>query len=312
MLPALIKSDTDTGQFLHTIRQRLSVSAFVLYITGTSDATGVSVHDVGRVHIRGRGNRDLVSMDFDALQVLADYEGGASVKTNSGSASSAIKFMALIPRGLGDGNVELIEPDDNYTIEINFGSNVAAHIASGFKVQLYALVEQGVCSYQLLLHQKESSLGTGTFTELYTAENIVRAYLTEAVSGVLDLGSGNISSVHTKCGEQEGFCDLDPLCYITNVRKMVESSTPGSVDAAAEIFAGEGGMSSRLQDDLQVVYTTSGSATPQVLIVGALINPHKRGETKAREDLRLVTLESEKSRRFQNYAAAAIRGHLSD
>lgn len=301
----LIKSDTDTGQFVHTIRNNMKVKNFLLYITGVGDVTGIFQQDVGRVYIRGRGNRDLVSADFDYLQLLNDYEGGAAAAVNMGAAG-AYYLACIIPRSLGDNNVELIEPEDNYTLEINFGANIAAHTASGFRCSLYADLDKGLTTYQLLLHQKEDQLGTGSFTENYTTENIIKCYLSDRPTSAdcLDLlGAGNILNVTVKCAGQSGFIETRPLIYGTNIKKQLETITT----TAAEIYAGEGGMSSRLADELEITYLTGAAAAPQLLFVGCYVNPTKRNLTEADEAAELVRISGVKDRNYMPRTAQAVR-----
>lgn len=301
----LIKSDTDTGQFIHTIRNAMKVKNFLLFIKGTSDATGVNPLDIGRVYIRGRGNRDLVSADFDYLQLLNDYEGGAAAAAIAGPPG-VFSFACIIPRSMGDNNVELIEPEDNYTVEINFGVNVAAHTASGFKVQLYADLDKGLTTYQLLIHQKEDQLGVGSATENYSTENIIKCYLSDRPTSAdaLDLlGHGNISSVTVKCAGQSGYIETLPLVYATNIKKQLETLTT----TAAEIYAGEGAMSSRLADELEITYITATAAAPQLLFIGAYVNPTKRNLTEADEAAELVRISEYKDRNYMPRSAQAIR-----
>lgn len=300
----LIKSDTNLSQFIAQIENPMMVKRFMLVLRGTSVGTAVATWNVGRIYIRSR-NRDLVSADFDFLQEVAALKGGAY--RNLGSAAiGAFVFSTIIPRSLdGDDNVELIEPDDNYTVELQFQGAMWSTVTS-FNCSLYADVEQGICNYQLLINQQaESFAAAGVYTGQYGFENIVEAYLSARVSSILTTTGSNMTQLVATIGNRVSLISLADLCLSTDLMCKVETQ---NYVLTALLYRSEGSVSSKLDDKLQLQYTIAGGASyPTILMFGLLINPNKSLVTNSNEQLALTRILDYKQRAGHTASASAVK-----
>jgi len=280
----LIKSDTDTGHFIANIKGPLHVKGFYFTVEGVNDVTGISPHDIGRVYLLGRGGVPLVPVDFDMLQAYNNVNGGNPTVLNP-LAVGAMKFDCYIPRNYKDDNIELIEPDDNMLFRIDFGPNVAAHIASDWVVKLYADIDRGITKYQLTMSQQELSLGgAGTFSEIFSHENIVQAYISDIVADCITLAASPIDHLTVKLGDRSAASEIEDLIGCTNLKSQLEVNT----QLIALMAACEGDLTSRLEDVLSLNLNVGGACTPQILLTGAQFNPDKSIITDTDAGQRLI------------------------
>jgi len=316
MMLKRIKSSTDMVHFLANINTPMSVKGFVLRIIGVSAGTAVVLNDVGRIFLRRRGDVR-VSADFDALQIIDDMEYGYPMRTGAGGIG-AYAFSCYIPRTLpGSKDVEYIEPDDNYQIEVAFGPSIAAH-SSGFLCELYADIDVGVCWYDLQILQTNFAYAAATTaSETVQGENLVASYLTAELGGVLKtiaLGSSNITELTVQWGNQIGTGLLGAWLDLTTLRKRFEWTWgPAGViqyGLGCCLHTAEGEISGALEDSLGIQFTVSAAAYPIVLTMGMKFNQDKLIITRALDGTLLANKLAEKDRAGHSQASAVIKTAL--
>jgi len=276
----LLNADTDLATFLFPIRNPVSYSALLVRITGTAGGAGVTLSDFGRVQLRIRG-QSIFDADLAIFNALDNLGGGIPEASGLGAAG-AFAVSILIPRNYFDDNVEMLSPNDNAEFQITFGPAIAT-LVTGFLVELYALEEFGVMAYSLMIRQNEENIaGAGTIpTTINYVENIAAIYLTDipGAGTVRTLVASAITRVRYTVGNKfNGDFSLAAGLAKTNLNNRVETAQT----LMCEVFAVKvGDLSSKLEDQAQLVFTTSGAARPQIIVLGLMFNPNKLAETSA-------------------------------
>lgn len=304
-----IKSDNNMIRLFANVDGPLSVKGFLLRVYGTSAGTAVYVSDVGRVFLRRRGDVR-VSADFDVLQIENRSNFRNPEITNNG-VIGAYAFSCYIPRVLpGSKDVELIEPDDNYEIEITFGANIAA-FTTGFRAELYADLDVGKCWYDLqLLQQQWNYTAAGTDNVTISAENIVESILTARSSGTglpATLVGQNIAEVTTQWGKNHGCGLLAAWQSLEAIRKPIAAA---SSLLGVTLHMAEGEISGALEDRIGVGWILTGASVPVVLTTGMKFNREKQVVSSANDATDLASKLAAKGRAGHVQAAAVIQDAL--
>jgi hypothetical protein len=318
MLLKRIKSSTDMVHFLAHVDYPLSVKGFLLRVCGTSATHDVSINDIGRVFLRRRGDVR-VSADFDMLQIVDDIDFGYPMRTGNG-APGAYAYCCYIPRVMpGSKDVEYIEPDDNYTLEITFGAEVAGY-TTGFLCELYADVDVGVCWYDLQILQTNFSYAVaGTYAEILSGENFVESMLTAQVAGTTPetlktLVGSNITEITLEWGRNHGSGLLGAWSDLTTMRKRHEwadgCATAAQYLLACQLHQAEGEVSGALEDKLGIQFTVAGASYPIVTTFGLKFNQDKLIVTRAQDGTFLANKLAEKERAGHPQASAVIKSAL--
>ena len=291
----LLDSDTSTGSFFHAIKRQVSLSAFFVYITGTNPVTPLTLADLGRIRYGVRG-RTRVDADIEKLVRLSPFWGGEAhfVSTASGELSCGF----FIPRFWMSDNVELVQSEDNAQVEVIFGAAVANQ--TGFRVELYAVPDEGIQSYELLINQTEDSFtGAGEFTmssPQSTVENIVAAYLSDDQSGATTLAATTISRVRGRVGSRAFDTSIAALLSANNRKRVLSLTAGADYVGAAELFATEiSDLTGKLGDDVALQLTLTGTAKPQLVTMGLAFNPNKLSDTTARQRATMESIVARKA-----------------
>jgi hypothetical protein len=280
----LLKADTGTTQFLCDIPGGLSIKALYLKIKGTCSLTAVDPHDVGRVYLLGRTGNPLVAADFHWLQARQNIMGG-NCALDVPAATNPYQWDCIIPRGYeGDGNVELTEDEDNLQFRIDLGPNMV-NSDTDFQIRLYAILEDGVTRYQLTMIQQEFVIsGAGTWSKSFHGENLNQVLVSDIVSEVLTLTGSGITFLTCSVGSRDTNAFITDLIGYTNNKYQLEAATA----IATVIHQAEGDIVGSLDDDIDISFVTTGTAVPQVLLCGALMNPQKLALTAASMDAKMI------------------------
>jgi len=305
-----IKSDNSMVRFFANIDGPLAVKGFMLRLTGTSAGTAISVQDVGRLMFRRRGDVR-VSVDFDVLQIKnrSDFK---NAEIGGNAAIGAYQFSAYIPRVLpGSKDVELIEPDDNYEMDITFGPNIAGFTTAGtFRAELYADLDVGTCWYDLAILQHQFVYaGAITAAESISSENLVDSLLTARISasGLATLAASTITEVSTQWGKNHGSGVIAAWQALEAMRNPVAA---GSSLLGVILHRAEGEINGALEDRLGLVFTVTGASNPIVLTTGMKFNREKQVITRATNATDLAGKLATKDRAGHGQASAVIRDAL--
>jgi hypothetical protein len=305
-----IKSDNSMVRFFANISGPLAVKGFMLRLTGTSAGTAISVQDVGRIMLRRRGDVR-VSVDFDVLQIKNRSEM-RNAEIGGNAAIGAYQFSAYIPRVLiGSKDVELIEPDDNYEMDITFGANIAGFTTGGtFRAELYADLDVGTCWYDLAILQHQFVYaGAITAAESISSENLVDSMLTARItaSGLATLAASAIAEVSTQWGKNHGSGVLAAWQALEGMRNPVAIA---SSLIGVSLHRAEGEINGALEDRLGLVFTVTGASNPIVLTTGMKFNREKQVITRATNATDLAAKLAVKDRAGHGQASAVIRDAL--
>jgi len=281
-------SSSQEAQFLHRIEIPVSYSALLFRVTGTNGATAATARDLGRLKFSIR-QQPVIDADADFLQALQNHWFG-SIEFSS-TASGAFNASVFMPRSfLGDKNVERVTKADAAIFETTFTQNLFDRIASGFLAELYAVVEEGPQSYNLLMFQQAypTIAASQVYTDdLSTVENVCASYISDVVSSVLTLVGGNIAQVRARKGDVTIDASTGALQAYTACKYAIEAAAnPSASETIAEIFGlDKSSLSARLEDtyNLQVTVGSGGTCVPQILTVGFKPNPDRIGESAAEE-----------------------------
>lgn len=302
----LLMAETDTANFIHRFNTSISYSALMFRITGTNDATGFTLAQIGRLVLRIR-NTTYVDIDFACMAALDNIAGGIAEATNLGVNAGVYAASVLIPRGYFDDNVEFVTPADTAEFAIQFNTNVSGHTASGFLAELYAVEEHGLQSYNLMIKQQELNVaGAGNIPDqVITVENITAMYITDIVASVFTLASSTISRMRFTVGNLfGGEFSTGAILAKTNLINRIETAQ----SLMAEVFAAKvGDISSKLEDTAQVVFTTTGASRPQTITMGVSFNPNKLSETAGVTSARLQSKLSSKENSGKRRTAETVR-----
>jgi hypothetical protein len=311
MMLQRIKSDNSMVRFFANVPGPLAVKGFVLRLTGTSAGTAVFVSDVGRVMVRRRGDVR-VSADFDVLQIQnRSWFKNPEITLNG--QIGAFAFSAYIPRVLaGSKDVELIEPDDNYEIEVVFGANIAAFVAAAanFRAELFADIDVGTCWYDLSIKQTQFNYPAAiTSAESVSDENLFESMLTAriAASSIATLAASLLGEVSVQWGKNHGSGPIAAWQSLEAVRNPVAaaSSLLGVV-----LHRAEGEINGALEDKLGLVFTVTGASQPIVLTTGIRFNREKQVITRATNATDLAGKLAVKDRAGHGQSSAVIRDAL--
>jgi len=298
--------------YLYPIRIPVSYSALLVRITGTTNAVaaGVVIADFGRVQLRIRGNT-ILDMDWPLINALDNVGGGIPEATGLGAAVTAFAVSILIPRNYFDDNVEMLSPNDNAEFQIQFGPNIATNVnnALAFNVELYAIEEFGVCAYHLMLKQNEENIaGAGTIpSTINYIENICALYVSDIPGGlqIRTLVASGISRIRYTIGNKfAGDFSLGAGLAKTNLNNRVEAAQ----SLICEVFAAKvGDISSMMEDQAQLIFTTTAAARPQIIALGKMYNPNKLTETANQATARLQEQLVVKDNTGKKRTAATVR-----
>jgi len=306
MLLKRVYSSQDMVQLLAHIEGPLSVKGFLLRFKGTSAGTAVSIADIGRIFLRRRGDVR-VSVDFDVLQAKNRSDFRNAEVTGSG-VIGAYAFSVYIPRVLpGSKDIEYIEPDDNYQIEIAFGANVAS-FTTGFVAEVYADVDVGKCWYDLqILQTNKSYPAATTAAETINGENLVDSFLTARVAGVATLVGSNITELAVEWGRNHGSGFIASWQALEAMRKPLAAA---SAAIGLTMHTAEGEISGALEDRLGVQFTTGGASYPIILTTGMKFNREKQIITEANDATALAGKLAEKDRAGHAQSSAVVKAAL--
>lgn len=295
----LLFSSSQEAQFLHRIEIPISYSALYFRVTGTNGATPAALRDVGRLRFSIR-QQPVIDADADYLASLSNHWFGSNEFSSTGSG--AFNFSVMLPRSfLGDKNVERVTKQDAAIFETTFTPTFFTNIASGFLAELYAVTAEGPQTYNLLLFQQAYptiAAGQVYTDDLSTVENVVAAYISDVVGGVLTLVGSNLDRLRARKGDVDTDVSRTAAMAYTATKYAIEgAANPSTSQLLAELFGLDGSdLSTRLMDTykLTVQTGTGGSAVPQILTVGFKPNPDRMSESRAEIIDRLQRVERDK------------------
>lgn len=280
----LIHSSDDRTLFLHKIAQPVQFSAFCLRISGDQAAAqSLTKDEIGRVRYYKRG-KTIFDVDFRYLAWLTDALGGTYTEINAG-AGGLFSMFIVIPRFLVNRQVEKVDPEDNAVFQIQFGAAVLTQ-ADSLLTELYIMPEEGVQEYDLTLQQYTFQYGAaGTFPiDVTTVENIVAAYLSDSsVVAAYDMAGASslINRVVGSVGPYPIDASKDALIDKTMMKYELQAwITAGTQRHFVELFFADTGADiARLSDSININLQTTGATTPELLLIGAPLNPDKIAQT---------------------------------
>lgn len=239
-------------------------SAIVIKISGTNGATKTELADVGRITYEKNGVT-IVDAGFDMLHALNHVLGGNPKDTTSNSG--ALNFYASIPRGFNDRNIEHVTPNDNAMLRCQFNSNMATRIASGGVVEVYLQLENGTQSYELKINQFQEDIGGASVQPVSyeSNKNILLVGCSAIVSDVLTLTGSNLDRIGYEIGGNSGNPTIGAITDNTNYEFDLEDD----YNNICIPYVALGDPTSRLHDNINFNFDTSGASSVQTVIMSA-------------------------------------------
>lgn len=283
MARKLIESKSITGAAFSADVDPDTYDAFMLRVTGTQAAGNfVGIGEVGHVTYK-HGSETIVDVDFDILHFYNELKGG-DVECTGEANGAAFAFSVFIPRGYLDTNRETVETTDRATVALQYGANVATHLASG-TVELYGITREiGEENYGLYLIQYNQDFSAASRQRLRIAQDNVIGLYTDRGFGLnyatakaslaasanfteLGIKKDNLESGNIAVGVHQSHSNWENRIEASYVRMFEnELASPGEV--------GE-----QLSDDVWVTTVTSGAVVVRHLAVSAVFNSAKREAT---------------------------------
>lgn len=286
----LLDESTNLVNNIVHFRQPMQLKGLVIHITGVNGATPVAIADVGKIILKNRKD-EIVNCQADSILSLNHQIGGNPLDNSAGSG--ALEMFLYIPFHYDDKNVLTMLPKDQYQLTLDHNSELATRIASAGKVRVYADVAYGVSAYIPIIRQYAfSANASGKIIETVRTQNIYGIMISDIVSSVQTLVASNISTIQLNVGDFDSRLDLDAVIATSNYKMEVESDY--SISAMA--YIADGDVTQRFSDsaDVYIDIGSGGSATVQILMLGALFDGERTLETKNAQLDRLETIKRNK------------------
>lgn len=302
MLYKIYESDNLTSMLVN-LKGSYSFKGIVIRITGTNGATPATLDDVGRIVYQKKG-ATIIDMAFGYFTAIGDLIAG--VPDTTSTASSTLDLYGYIPRRWGDSNVEHVSSNDNASIAITFGANLATRVASGDKVEVYLDLEDGIQKYDLMFKQYGFSQGgAGTPHISIEQDNIVSVFMTEYLSSILTLASGLVTAVNGNLGHKNINASIGALIDDTCFKHHIEQTADDIL--AVNLFNAEGDITSGLIDGLTLNITTSAATIIELGIVSMSFDPSKLDKSVMAQQTRVNTIVNSKVARGKTADVATLK-----
>jgi len=297
MLLKRIYEDSSLASLFQVINEEVDFKGIAIRISGTAGATPPVVGDVGRIQFIKRGVV-VVDAGFDMMLAFDDLLGGTPNRESTGSG--VVDLFCYIPRRYLDDNVEHVVPADNAQIKATFNANLATRIASAGKVEVYLDIEKGVQKYDMIIRQYSDSVaGASVRPFAIDQPNIMFAGLSATVSAVLTLTGSNISQVQYELGGLSGDATIgaiqDNTSFQFNIENLAGTAALMPYELLGAIYVANGDITSRLYDNLRLLVTTTGAASPEVLVASASFDEERFIQSTNKQKARVLDIQQRKA-----------------
>lgn len=270
-----LSSNSNLAQQIFTFEEEIQVKGFAMRLADATQVGQLLPWEIGRM-VYTKNGHTLVDVGSDALMALGNLMGGYS-ENESGNGAVLENWIYIPRRFKNDNNVELIKPSDKAQIRITFGSDVAVAMAAATEnIEIYADMEDGIQKYELEILQVSATIGgTGNTPFAVQANNILMIVVSDVVSNILTFASSNITQITLDIGGRHHDMSVPALLSDTQYHHRVETET----ELVGVIYDTQGTISGKLHDEARLKFTTSGSANPQVITLGAKFNNARTKES---------------------------------
>lgn len=238
-----------------------------IVVEGTCGATAINLSDINQsyVSVIKNGIPLIGNVNLINLMHIANQFGGR-VEFSSTASSN---FFLIVPIMCYDpaspDNVLLVREIDNVSVQIQWGGNFNANMASG-TLNIYGEVSDGNQNYHVLMAQYTYANSTG-FKEKLSGENFSRLY----IRGMDDTDISRIQVVVD--GELVHDASRIATLYKSNWENNVEDATAlGPANVTNNVFAqiplvANGHLSEMLSDSVELsMIIGPGGASPEVIV----------------------------------------------
>lgn len=178
----LVRSSTSGTNLVANIDFKAAFSHICISITSTAKAVaGVQTQaDLGILRYIKR-NETKINSTMSMLKYWSDFKGGNNRFFTSATASFVgCRYWLIIPRGLGDGNVDYVTPEDGARVEIDFGPNFATNFISP-NTNVYLYQATGLHKYDLTLQRIVENLSAGQQKNItLNTDNLSEVWISDA------------------------------------------------------------------------------------------------------------------------------------
>jgi hypothetical protein len=292
----LVGSSTSATQLVANLDGKYNFSHLIYVGRWTADASAAGVlNDLGSLLYYKRDDV-IINSTLSFLKYYGDMHGGINTYFRGTNSTNDGRACIVIPRGLADGNIDYVTPEDNARVEVNYGSGFNSVEYVSPEGRIFCWQQSGTNLYDLSFIRQVlpiSSGGAGTIK--ISQDNLHEVFFTDsqtAIEALLIGTSGIAGSVGSypqlqfRIGETQSNGRVVDYIDFTNAQYSVVSGNATAVNvygpgneatavtrytqAAACYSALWGGVGDSLNDYAEVeVSATTAAAQLCVLGVGA-------------------------------------------